>query len=92
MEQSKINFVLIYLHLVVPNIFTENLYVLIPLVSLLHSFEATTLTGVNILDKILDTNVTVPLVLNSPGGPLTSLDPIFRRSRISFNDEFTATY
>ncbi|CAK9824178.1 hypothetical protein ANTRET_LOCUS2386 [Anthophora retusa] len=54
--------------------------------------EPTTLTGVNILDKTLDTNVTVPLVLNSPGGPLTSLDPIFRRSRISFNDEFTATY
>lgn len=52
----------------------------------------TTLTCVNILGQTSDTNVMVPLVLNSPGGPLTSFDPICTRSQISFNDELTATY
>lgn len=58
--------------------------------SLIPNNFRTTLTGVNILDETSDTDVL--LVLNRPGGPLTSSDPIFGRSRISFNDELTATY
>lgn len=49
----------------------------------------TALTGVNILDETSDTNVMVLHILNRPGGPLTSFDPIFGPSR---TDKLTATY
>lgn len=49
----------------------------------------TALTGVNILHETSDTNVMVLHILNRPGGPLTSFDPIFGRSQ---TDKLTATY